>query len=432
MDPTPASSAPTSDLAAMLLALGERARVAARRLSHATTEEKNAALLAVADSLLAAEPDILSANAADLAAAEQRGLSGPLLDRLRLDPARLAAVAQQVRDVAALPDPVGAIQREWTHATNGLRFSKVRVPIGVVGIIYESRPNVTADAAALCLKSGNAAILRGGSEALATNRALAQALRAGLAATALPEDSIQLVDSPDREAVRLLAGMDRHLDVIVPRGGEALIRAVAEHARMPVVKHYTGLCTLYLDRAADPLMAADIAVNAKVSRPGVCNAVETLLVHRDAPRDVLGHVAAALLLRGVELRCDERCRERLGDSAGIVPAHESDWDTEFLDLILAVKMVDSLDDALAHIAAHSSKHSEAIVTNDAATAERFLREVDSAAVYWNASTRFTDGGEFGFGAEIGISTDKLPVRGPMGLEELTTYKYLARGEGQVR
>ncbi len=418
------------DLAAQILALGVRARTAARQLASASRARKDAALLACADALVVAEAEILAANAADLSAAAARGISGALLDRLRLDPQRLADIAQQVGEVAALPDPVGEILREWTPPS-GIRIAKVRVPIGVVGIVFESRPNVTSDAAALCLKSGNACILRGGSEALRSNTAIAGALRRGLENSGLPADAIQLVESTDRDAIRLLAQLEKHIDLIVPRGGEGLIRAVVEHARIPVIKHYTGLCILYVDAAADLAMARDIALNAKTQRPGVCNAIETLLVHRDIAAEALPVLGAALRAAGVELRADPAARTILGE-AHCSAAQPADWETEFLDLVLAVRVVDSLDDALAHIERYGSHHSDAIVTRDAAAAERFLNEADSATVYWNASTRFTDGGAFGFGAEIGISTDKLHARGPMGLEELTTYKYVIRGAGEVR
>ena len=340
-------------------------------------------------------------------------------------------MADGVRTVAELPDPVGEILKRWTRP-NGIEISKVRVPIGVVGIIYESRPNVTSDAAVLCTKTGNATILRGGSESLRSNLAIATALRRGLAASGLPEDAILLIPRTDREAVRHLAQLDSYVDLIVPRGGTALIEAVVAHARMPVIKHYHGVCILFLDRAADPEMAVSIAVNAKCQRPGVCNAIETLLVHRAAALELLPRVAQTMWERGVELRGDAETCRLLGGHAQLRPASDEDWTTEFLDLRLAVKIVGDLDEAIGHIEAHGSHHSDAIVTEDAASAERFLNEVDSATVYWNASTRFTDGSEFGFGAEIGISTDKLHARGPMALEELTTYKYVIRGDGQVR
>ena len=417
------------DLAAEILLLGQRARAAARALARLDTARKNEGLRAMADALAGHQTTILAANALDMDAARTRGLSGAMLDRLRLDEKRLAVVSEGVRAVAALDDPVGATLRAWTRP-NGLEIRKVRVPIGVVGIIYESRPNVTSDAAVLCTKTGNAAILRGGSEALRSNLAIADALRDGAAAAGLPADSVLLIPHTDREAVRHLAEMDKYVDLLVPRGGQSLIEAVVRHARMPVIKHYHGVCILYVDRAADLDMAVRLIVNAKCQRPGVCNAVETLLVHRDVAAAFLPRAAEALWTRGVELRGDAEVRQTLGGQ--IVPATETDWTTEFLDLRLAVKVVGGLGEAVEHIESHGSRHSDAIVTADAARAERFLNEVDSATVYWNASTRFTDGGEFGFGAEIGISTDKLHARGPMGLEELTTYKYVIRGDGQVR
>ncbi|MFI5335987.1 MAG: glutamate-5-semialdehyde dehydrogenase [Opitutales bacterium] len=439
-----------SDLRVQILDLGRRARAASRVLAQATAAARNRALLAMADELVAARAVILAANAADVAAARTAGLSAALIDRLRLDAPRLDAMAAGVRAVADLPDPVGRVLREWTQP-NGLRFSKVAVPLGVIGIIYESRPNVTSDAATLCLKAGNAVILRGGSEALRSNLAIAAALGRGLAAAGLPAEAVQVVPTADREAVPLLCGMDEFLDLLIPRGGRGLIETVVAHARVPVIKHYDGICALYVDRAADLDMAENLALNAKCQRPGVCNAIETLLVHREVAADFLPRAGAALQARGVQLRCDEVSLallsggEAKGDSPhrpqdgggppprpGILAATAEDFRTEFLDLILAVKVVDGLEAAIAHIAAHGSHHSDAIVTADAAAAERFLAEVDSATVYWNASTRFTDGGEFGFGAEIGISTDKLHARGPMGLEELTTYKYVMRGTGQVR
>lgn len=422
-----------SDVAAIVRDLGQRARAAARGVALASTEQKNRALHAMADALLAAEAEIVAANAADLAAGRTAGLSAAMLDRLKLDAARLRAVADGVRAVAGLPDPVGRQLREWPHA-NGLKFSKVSVPIGVIGFIYESRPNVTADAAALCLKSGNAVILRGGSEALNSNRALAAALGRGLTAAGLPADAVQLIPTTDREAVKHLCGLNEFVDLLIPRGGRGLIETVVAHARMPVIKHYDGICTLYVDAAADLAMAERIALNAKCQRPGVCNAIETLLVHRAVAPRFLAAAGRALREKNVQLRAEDAALALLGGerAPGVVRATEQDFRTEFLDLILAVKVVDSLDAAIAHIEQNGSHHSDAIVTADAAAAEKFLNAVDSATVYWNASTRFTDGGEFGFGAEIGISTDRLHARGPMGLEELTTYKYVIRGAGQVR
>ncbi len=458
---------------------GRRARAAARQLRLCTTEQKNAGIRAMADELLAAESDILAANTQDLEKAKANGLSGAMLERLTLTPKRLAAMADGVRQVADLPDPVGEIIREWTRP-NGLHIEKKRVPIGVIGIIYESRPNVTSDAAVLCLKTGNATILRGGSESIASNVAIASALSRGCARAGLPADAILLIPVTDREAVRILCGMDQFLDCIVPRGGKGLIETVVEHARMPVIKHYDGICAMYVDAAADLAMAESLILNAKVQRPGVCNAIETVLVHSAVLEKFAATTGRALLKNGVQLRCDDRslavmrnieqssvaaarvtaapagtqASSLCGQQASCLPppataaagqagkpaipatlvvsAKPEDYRTEFLDLILAVKVVDSLDEAIAHIEANGSHHSDCIITANDAAASHFLAEVDSATVYWNASTRFTDGGEFGFGAEIGISTDKLHARGPMGLEELTTYKYLLRGNGQVR
>ncbi len=418
-----------ADLAQQIEDLGRKARAAARALALCSRSQKDAALMAMADAIEAAETEITAANAKDLEAAPGYGLNAAAVDRLRLDGARIRAMAQGVREVAGLPDPCGEIIREWTRP-NGMKITKIRVPIGVVGIIYESRPNVTADAAVLCVKSGNACILRGGKEAIHSNAAIARALSAGAVNAGLSADVIQLVPFTDRDGVRLLAQMDRYLDVIVPRGGHALIEAVVENARMPVIKHYHGVCHVYVDQAADLAMAEKIAVNAKCQRPGVCNAMETLLVHRNVAEKFLPAVAKALRAKGVELRGDRRTCEVLG--ADVKPAMEEDWTTEYLDLILSIRVVDSLEEAIDHIEHYGSRHSDSIVTSDEAAARKFLAAVDSAAVFWNVSTRFSDGGEFGFGAEIGISTDKLHARGPMGLEELTTYKYLVTGAGQVR
>ncbi len=422
-----------NNLQEQILDLGKRARVAARALARASTEQKNRGLVAMADALIASSDEILAANARDLEKARAGGITGAMLERLTLSSARVEAMANGIREVALLPDPVREVIREWTRP-NRLRISKVRVPIGVVGIIYESRPNVTSDAAVLCTKTGNATILRGGSESINSNLAIAAALGRGLQQADLPADAILLVPTTDREAVKLLCAMDQYLDVIVPRGGKGLIETVVSHARMPVIKHYDGICILYVDREADLEMAERIVLNAKCQRPGVCNAVETVLVHREAAEQFFATAGPALLENGVQLRCDPAALEylrRIG-SSHVVPAGEMDFRTEFLDLILAVKVVDDLAEAVAHIEEHGSHHSDGIITRNEDTAEEFLREVDSATVYWNASTRFTDGGEFGFGAEIGISTDKLHARGPMALEELTTYKYLLRGTGQIR
>jgi glutamate-5-semialdehyde dehydrogenase len=424
-----------NDLKQTIMDYGRRARAAARSLGHSSTAQRNSGVCAMADALVAAQGQILEANREDVERARANGLSGAAIDRLTLSEARIRGMADGVREVAALPDPVGELMRRWTRP-NGLEISKVRVPIGVVGIIFESRPNVTSDAAVLCLKTANATILRGGSESIRSNVAIAAALSKGLARAGLPADAIQLIPVTDRDAVRYLCEMDKYLDVIVPRGGKGLIEAVVGHARMPVIKHYDGICILYVDANADPNMALDIVVNAKCQRPGVCNAVETVLVHRSALDSFLSGTACALAARGVELRCDPEFLEAASRVPELTPklraAAPSDFQTEFLDLVLAVKVVGGLDEAILHIEENGSHHSDGIITEDAELAERFLREVDSATVYWNASTRFTDGGEFGFGAEIGISTDKLHARGPMALEELTTYKYQLRGTGQVR
>jgi len=413
--------------------IGRRARDASRALARLTATQKNKILVAMADELVVRSPEILAANAEDTAAAEQNGLTQASIDRLRLTPDRVAAMADGIRQVAGLDDPVGQVLRDWSRP-NGIHIQKVRTPIGVIGIIYESRPNVTADATALCLKTGNAVILRGGSEALASNLAIAKALQSGGFEAGLPDFSVQLIPTKDREAVKLMAAMDQFMDVIIPRGGHSLIEAVVNAARMPVIKHYDGICHVYADREADLQMALDIAINAKCQRPGVCNALETLLVHRDIASEFLQLATPALNAAGVEIVADPKAFEilsQLGYKA-LREADDSTWRTEWLDLILSLRIVDDLAAAINHIETFGSHHSDAIITRNPSTAEAFLAAVDSATVYWNASTRFTDGGEFGFGAEIGISTDKLHARGPMGLEELTTYKYLIRGEGQIR
>ncbi|MGH9806717.1 MAG: glutamate-5-semialdehyde dehydrogenase [Terriglobia bacterium] len=421
------------DLKTQILDLGARARRASRALAQLSSEQKNEALLSMTDEIVTCRESILAANDEDLIRARSNGLSGAMLERLTLNPGRVAAMAEGIRQVAALPDPVGQIIREWT-TPKGLRISKVRVPIGVVGIIYESRPNVTSDAAVLCTKTGNATILRGGSEAIRSNLTIAAALQAGGEKAGLPNDSVLLVAQTDREAVRLMAEMDRYIDLIVPRGGKALIEAVVSAARMPVIKHSDGICIVYVDEEADLEMATDIVVNAKTQRPGVCNAIETVLVHRKVMPHFLAALAPRLAEKKVEVRADEPAYAELSalQYQSLRRAIEDDWSTEFLDLILALRTVDSPNDAIAHVGRFGSHHSDCIVPRNESTAEQFLREVDSATVYWNVSTRFTDGGEFGFGAEIGISTDKLHARGPMGLEELTTYKYVIRGTGQVR
>lgn len=413
--------------------IGRRAREASRALAKLSADQKNKILTAMADELVVRSPEILAANGEDTAAAEKNGLTKAAIDRLRLTPERVATMADGIRQVAALQDPVGEVLRDWTRP-NGIHIQKIRTPIGVIGIIYESRPNVTADAAVLCLKTGNAVILRGGSEALSSNIAIAKALQAGGFQAGLPDFSVQLIPTKDREAVRIMAAMDRFMDVIIPRGGHSLIEAVVNAARMPVIKHYDGICHIFVDREADLQMALNIVLNAKCQRPGVCNALETLLIHRETAAEFLTLAAPALEASRAEIVADPSSYKLLS-SLGYKSLREADdttWRTEWLDLILSVRIVDDSAAAIEHIETFGSHHSDAIITSNQATAESFLASVDSATVYWNASTRFTDGGEFGFGAEIGISTDKLHARGPMGLEELTTYKYLIRGEGQVR
>ncbi len=409
--------------------IGRQAAAARRVLAQATTAQKNEALVAIARRIEHEASSILAANEADVEAAAANGLSSAMLDRARLDPKRIQTIANSVRDIVHLPDPVGSVISEWSRP-NGLKISKKRVPIGVIGIIYESRPNVTTDAASLCVKTGNAVILRGGSEAIRSNTALAEAASGGCNEAGLPEAAVQLVPSTDHAAVTLMAQLDRYIHLIIPRGGRALIDAVTSSARMPVIKHYDGICALYVDSAADLRMAEQIVINAKCQRPSACNSIETMLVHESVARQFLPQCAAALWERGVEIRGDPLTKEILGGK--VVAATDQDWRTEYLDLTLAVKVVQSLEQAVEHIDANGSDHSDVIVTEDHEAAQRFLNEVDSAAVFWNASPRFNDGGEFGFGAEIGISTDRLHARGPMGLEELTTYKYLVEGTGQVR
>lgn len=416
-----------SDLATTLDSLGREARQAARALATASSERKNQLLEALARILDQQRDTIAAANARDLEAGRAAGLSSALLDRLELTPKRMDAMIRGVRDVIALPDPVGETLKAWT-LPNGLKMNKVRVPIGVIGIIYESRPNVTIDAAILCLKTGNAVILRGGKEAFHSNQALGQCLRDAAAAAGLPSSACAVVPTTDREAIPLLCRMDRWIDLMIPRGGHGLIETVVSHARMPVLKHFHGVCHVYIHEKADPAMAEAITVNAKTQRPGTCNAAETLLVDRAAAPTLLPRLAAALRARGVRMLGDAETSRLLGEN---LPAPEN-WQTEYLDLVLAVKIVSGLDEAIDHIETYGSHHTDSIVTEDPAAAEAFLARVDSAAVFWNASTRLNDGGEFGFGAEIGISTDKLHARGPMALEELTSYKYIGRGSGQLR
>lgn len=415
------------DHAQILIAtMGARARTAATTLAGLPTAAKAAGLHAAAAALRADADAILAANARDVEAGAANGLSSALLDRLRLDPARLDGAAAGVEAVAALTDPVGAVI-DASERPNGLKLSRVRVPIGVIGIIYESRPNVTADAAALCVMSGNAAILRGGSEAAHSNRAIHAAFARGLTGAGLPADAVQLVPTTDRAAVGAMLKADGAIDLIVPRGGKSLVARVQEEARVPVLAHLDGICHTYIDRAADPAMAVRLALNAKLRRTGICGATETLLIDRAFvdPLPVLEALADA----GCELRGDAEIQ---AIEPRTLPATAEDWDTEYLDAILSVALVDGVDGAMAHIARHSSRHTDAILTEDAATAERFLNGVDSAIVMWNASTQFADGGEFGLGAEIGIATGRLHARGPVALEGLTTYKWVVRGTGQAR
>ena len=422
-----------TELSDLILDYGKRARQAARALARLSTAQKNTALLAMADQLVARTPAILEANQKDIEKSANTGLTGAMVERLSLNPKRVAAMADGIRQVASLEDPVGKVITEWTRP-NGLRIAKVRVPIGVIGIIYESRPNVTSDAAVLCTKTGNATILRGGSESIHSNLAIAEGLQAGAAEGGLPGDSVLLIPRTDREAVKYMAQMDKYIDLIVPRGGHKLIEAVMDHARMPVIKHYHGVCITYVDKDADLDMAVAVVVNAKTQRPSVCNALETLLVHRDVAGSFFAKAAATLAEKKVQVRGDDTVRDLLSRMhyPDLQAVTEEDYTTEYLDYIMAAKVVESATEAEEHIEKYGSHHSDCIVTTNEATAEQFLNAVDSATVYWNASTRFTDGAEFGFGAEIGISTDKLHARGPMALEELTTYKYIIRGTGQIK
>ncbi len=412
--------------------IGRRARAASLVLANCTTESKNEALRRLADAIDAAHVLLLEANRLVLDAAAANGLSAAQVDRLALDPVRLTKLAASVREVALLHDPVGDVLESWSRP-NGLKIRKVRVPIGVIGIIYEARPNVTIDCAILCLKSGNACILRGGREIFNTNTALAGLITAAIAVAGLPADAVQLIPTTDRAALNTLLRLDAYIQCIIPRGGENLIRFVAENSTIPVIKHYTGVCFVYVDQAADPMIAEKVLVNAKVQRPGVCNAAEQLLVHRDVAEKLLPILARALEAKGVQLRCDPRSAEILaGRGIPRLLAQPADFTAEFLDLILAVRVVDTLEEAVAIVNRDGSGHSDAIITADPAAARRFQAGVDSAVVLWNASTRFNDGFEFGFGAEIGISTDRLHARGPMGLPELCIHKFLVDGDGQVR
>ncbi|TBR21103.1 glutamate-5-semialdehyde dehydrogenase [bacterium] len=408
--------------------MAREAKEASRVLAKASTDLKNRGLKAMAKALRRRARVVLSDNAPEVAAAKAAGRTAAFVDRLTLTPSRLEGVARALEDVAALPDPVGAV-RPFARRPNGLVIRRMRVPLGVVAIVYESRPGVTADAAGLCLKSGNAAVLRGGKEAVRANGAIAAALREGLRSVGLPPGAVGFVDDPDRAAVARLLRLDSLIDLVIPRGGPELTRSVREGSLIPVLAHDKGLCHTYVDAKADLDMAADIAYNAKAERPGVCNAMETLLVHKAVAKRFLPEAAARYAAAGVELRGCPETRRILPEAKAAAPA---DWDTEYLDLVLSVKVVASLDEAVAHIARHGSGLAECIVTRDRKAAERFLREVDAGAVYWNASTRFTDGGEFGLGAEMGISTQKLHARGPVALEGLTCEKFVVYGRGQTR
>jgi glutamate-5-semialdehyde dehydrogenase len=419
----------TADIAELMREIGARGKHAARVLALAPTAQKDRALAAMADAIRAGESDILTANAEDIAEAKSSGANAAFVDRLALDGKRVAAMAAGVEVVRDLPDPVGHVTERWTRP-NGMTIERVRVPLGVVGIIYESRPNVTADAGVLCLKAGNAAILRGGSESQRSNRAIHAALRRGLREAGLPEAAIALVPSRDRTAVGLmLAGLDSAIDVIVPRGGKGLVARVQAEARVPVFAHLEGICHVYVDKAASLDMAKAIVLNAKMRRTGVCGAAETLLVDRACAATHLAPLVEMVLVAGCEVRGDSAVQ---AVDPRVAPASEDDWSTEYLDAVISARLVDGVDGAIAHIERYGSHHTDAIVTADAAAAEKFLREVDSAIVLHNASTQFADGGEFGFGAEIGIATGRFHARGPVGVEQLTSFKYRVRGSGQTR
>ncbi len=427
-------SLPRMRLKEQMIGLAKRARLASRRLTAMSEQDKNKCLLAMADAIEANAEVIQSENAKDMVAGQEMGLSKALLDRLLLDDTRIAGMATGLREVAELPDPVGRVLDQRTRP-NGLTLSKVASPIGVIVIIYESRPNVTADAAGLCFKSGNTTILRGGKEALHSNQIIAQTMvQAAMAVDPdFPEDAIQVVPTTDRAAIPELLSLTKYVDLCIPRGGENLIRAVAECSQVPVIKHYKGICHVYIDSKADTAMAEEIAFNSKVHRPGVCNAAETVLVNKSIADRVLPPLAERLAKAGVELRGDQSTIDILAENnIAVTKATETDWDEEYLDLILSIKTVSDLSEAIDHINNHGSGHTEAIVTGDAVAAKRFQTEVDASTIFWNASTRFTDGGQFGMGAEIGISTDKIGARGPMGLEELTSYKWLGVGDGVTR
>jgi glutamate-5-semialdehyde dehydrogenase len=411
-----------------MLMMGKRARAAANALREASSASRTKALISMASHVRAAQSAILAANATDLARGVSQGLAPPMMDRLALDAARLESIAKGIEEVASQDDLLGEVMKDWTRP-NGLHMQRVRIPIGVIGIIYESRPNVTADAGALCIRSGNCVILRGGSDAIASSIEITKALRAGLAAAGLPQDAIQLVQTTDRAAVgEMLAGLDGNLDMIIPRGGKSLVARVQAEARVPVLSHLEGICHTYIHTAADPAKALDLVINAKMRRTGVCGATETLLMDAEIAQTMLPPIANALIAKGCELRGDDRARAIIDMAA----ANEDDWHTEYLAPILSIAIVDDCEAAIAHIGTYSSGHTDCIVTEDDAIAEHFLAAVDSAIVLVNASTQFADGGEFGFGAEIGIGTGRLHARGPVGAEGLTTYKYVVRGTGQTR
>ncbi|MCW9040064.1 MAG: glutamate-5-semialdehyde dehydrogenase [Rhodospirillales bacterium] len=416
------------DIRAVMDNIGVRAKAAAETLAASSGESRNRALMACAAALRNAEASIIAANAKDMAAGEQKGLSGAMLDRLKLDRGRIEAMARGLEDIAELDDPVGTVLADWARP-NGLRIQRVRVPLGVIGIIYESRPNVTADAGGLCLKSGNAAILRGGSESFHSSTAIMECLAKGLRDAGLPETCIQMVPTTDRAAVGAMLTMTETIDVIVPRGGKSLIERVTAESKVPLFKHLEGICHTYIDGDADPDMARRVVLNAKMRRTGICGATETVLVDSRASSAILPGVIDDLIAAGCEVRGDTETQSL---DERVVPADDADWDTEYLDAIVAVKVVDGVEDAIEHIARHGSQHTEAIITANPETAETFLNRVDSAIVVWNASTQFADGGEFGMGAEIGISTGKLHARGPVGVEQLTSFKYVVRGTGQTR
>ncbi len=417
-----------TDIPAYMQGVGEAARAASRDVAASATAQRNAALLAMADAILARSDSLKAANALDLEAGKANGLDAALLDRLELTDARIEGMAEGLRQIATLPDPVGQIS-DMNFRPSGIQVGRMRVPLGVIGIIYESRPNVTADAAGLCLKSGNACILRGGSEAIHSNKAIAECIRSGLTEAGLPAAAVQVIETTDRAAVGELLKMEAFVDVIVPRGGKGLIERVSRESRVPVIKHLDGICHVYIDADADEQKALDIALNAKTHRYGVCNAMETLLVDTAVAADTLPKLKVLFDEKGVELRGCARTRDVLPD---IKPASDEDWDTEYLAPILSIRVVDGLDSAIDHINTHGSQHTDSIVTENVTKARQFLRDVDSSSVMVNASTRFADGFEYGLGAEIGISTDKLHARGPVGLEGLTTLKYIVMGDGHVR